>query len=124
MPRWFDDEIDENELVPELFQLVDYWDDDADRYFTVDLGNGYKACVKFPRLFNELGSDEEEYNIDYFNHYSYIMDSDNIDGGMYIIFDAWNRDERLPDLEITDDEYGEILYFVDENATEYVLRHS
>lgn len=124
MPLWFDDEVDENELDPNQFKIIDYWDDDSGRYFTVDLGNDYKVCVKFPQLFDEMTSDETEYTIDYPSHYSYIMDTDIIDGGMYIIFDAWNRDEHRPDLEITNDEYGEILCFVDEHANEYVLQHS
>lgn len=124
MPRWFDDEIDENELDPTLFRLFDYWDDDYDRYFAVDLGNGYKVCVKFPQLLDGMTPDEIEYAIDYSKHFSYIMDSDSIDGGMNLLFDPWNRDEHRPDLEITDEEYCDILCFVDDYANEYVLQHS
>ena len=80
--------------------------------------------MKFPNLFDELNDDEEEYNIDYFHHYSYITDSDTVGGGMNIIFDSWNRDEHRPDLEITDDEYGDILLYVDKYANAYVLQHS
>lgn len=100
-------------------QIIDYWDDFGDRYFTVDLGNNYRAAVKFPRVLENCDST----NIDYDNQYSYIMDCEGYGDDLNILFDEWNKDNNPPELELTNSEYIAILDFVDKNAADFVATH-
>jgi len=109
------------------FKIDDFWDDgpygagDIDRYFVVDLGDGYSCTVKFPRINQAYGYDLGEEYIDYDSVFSYIIDCETYGDDLNILFDECNKNNNPPELEFTDEEYNDILNFVDDNAKDFVL---
>ena len=93
-------------------EIVDYWDDNDDVYFTVDIGDDYLVDVKYPRLLEKYS--DVLSNVIFGDNYSYIMDCAETGSEIY------NREMFGSFRSLKQSEIDEIIDFVDDNAQKYL----